>query len=389
MTQYHQDQRHILILGSTGSIGTQTLDIVRLHPEKVRISGLTAGKNWKLLAEQIREFSPDFAVLCDDTCKKEFLEMVGETRTELLFGIEYIASVVSEPRIDLVINSLVGFSGFVPTYNALKSGKLVALANKESLVVGGALLRDYLGFEQPRLFPIDSEHSAILQCLVGEPWKSVEKIIITASGGPFRNHTMQQLQQVTVESALRHPNWSMGAKITIDSSTLMNKGLEVMEAYWLFGLTLDKIEAVIHPQSIIHSMVTFSDGSTKAQLGIPDMRVPIQYALTYPDRWTYDAPRIDWTASHQWTFEPIDHQRFPCYKLALESLASGEFAPAVLNAANEVAVSRFLNKEIPYIGISKVVSEALNAIQPRELFQVSTIIEVDTMTRKFAHNLKL
>jgi 1-deoxy-D-xylulose-5-phosphate reductoisomerase len=200
---------------------------------------------------------------------------------------------------------------------------------------------------------------------------------------------MQQLQQVTVESALRHPNWSMGAKITFDSSTLMNKGLEVMEAYWLFGLTLDKIEAVIHPQSIIHSMVTFSDGSTKAQLGIPDMRVPIQYALTYPDRWTYDAPRIDWTASHQWTFEPIDHQRFPCYKLALESLASGEFAPAVLNAANEVAVSRFLNKEIPYIGISKVVSEALNAIQPRELFQVSTIIEVDTMTREFAHNLKL
>lgn len=383
-----KEQRNILVLGSTGSIGTQTLDIVRTHRHRLRVSGLSAGSNWLLLAQQIREFSPDFAVLCDATHKADFLEVVGTTRTNLYFGPQHLNQLAEEPSVDLVINSLVGFSGFMPTWHALKSGKMVALANKESLVVGGELLKSYLGFQNPSIFPIDSEHSAILQCLLGEALSSVEKIIITASGGPFRNHTLAELRQVTVESALKHPNWTMGAKITIDSSTLMNKGLEVMEAYWLFGVGLDKIEAVIHPQSMIHSMVTFSDGSTKAQLGIPDMRVPIQYALTYPDRWNYDAPRLDWTQSHQWTFEPVDQERFPCYRLALESLQAGGFAPAVLNAANEVAVSRFLNKEIPYIAISETVAQTLNVIQPSDTLRVETIIEADKRARQFAQNLK-
>lgn len=379
----------ILILGSTGSIGTQSLEVIDKHPDKLSVFGLSAHSNWKLLADQVNTYRPKFAVLTNATHLKEFKNRLKHQVTEVLVGSEHLEQLVKSSEIDTVLNSLVGFAGFIPTYNALKAGKRVALANKESLVVGGELLKEFLGFEQPQLFPIDSEHSAILQCLVGEPAHSVEKLIITASGGPFRNHTIEELSKVTVASALAHPNWSMGAKITIDSSTLMNKGLEVMEAYWLFALPLSKIEAVIHPQSIIHSMVTFVDGSTKAQLGVPDMKVPIQYALTFPERWAFDAPRINWAEAQSWTFEPIDHVKFPCFGLAMDALVAGGYAPAVLNASNEIAVERFLNREIPYIAVSEIVRKSLEKITNGAPLSAASIIETDLETRKFAKTLNL
>lgn len=379
----------ILILGSTGSIGTQSLEVIDKHPDKLSVFGLSAHSNWKLLADQVNTYRPKFAVLTNATNLSEFKSALKHHDTEILVGSEHLEQLVKSPEIDTVLNSLVGFAGFIPTYNALRAGKRVALANKESLVVGGELLKNFLGFEQPQLFPIDSEHSAILQCLVGEPAESIEKLIITASGGPFRNHTIEELAKVTVASALAHPNWSMGAKITIDSSTLMNKGLEVMEAYWLFALPLSKIEAVIHPQSIIHSMVTFVDGSTKAQLGVPDMKVPIQYALTFPDRWAFDAPRINWKEAQNWTFQPIDHAKFPCFGLAMDALEAGGYAPAVLNASNEIAVERFLNREIPYIAISEIVRKSLEKIENGAPLSAASIVETDLETRKFAKTLNL
>ncbi len=379
-----QPKTKLILLGSTGSIGTQALEIARAHPDRIEIVGLSAHSNWELLASQIYEFNPDFAVLTNDLVDHKLERLKGCTRTKIYFTQTDMLSLIEDTEADIVLNSLVGFSGFLPTLHALKSGKRVALANKESLVVGGELLQDYLKPMSPKIFPVDSEHSAIFQSLVGEPVNRIEKLVITASGGPFRTYAIQDMSGITIESALAHPNWSMGAKITIDSSTMMNKGLEVIEAKWLFDLNLNQIEAVIHPQSIIHSMVTFKDGSTKAQLGIPDMKVPIQYALSYPDRWESDVPRIDWSKMHSWNFEPLDHQKFPCFSLALKSLEEGGFAPVVLNAANEIAVARFLNKEIPYIGISNVVEQSLNMVNYNGLVSVSSILEVDRLTREFA-----
>jgi 1-deoxy-D-xylulose-5-phosphate reductoisomerase len=282
------------------------------------------------------------------------------------------------------VNSLVGFSGFRPTYQALKSGKRVALANKESLVVGGEILRDQVGYSLDTLMPVDSEHSAIWQCLAGEELNTVDQLVITASGGPFRAFTAEQLKTVTVDQALKHPNWSMGSKITIDSSTLMNKGLEIIEAYWLFGIPLSKIEAVVHPQSIIHSMVVFVDGSIKAQMGHPDMRLPIQYALSAPTRWALPAKPINWRARLDMHFEPVDTQRFPCLRLAREALEHGGFYPAVLNAANEVAVEKLLKREIPYIAISAVVEETMLRFVTNEPMSVESITHVDTDARQLA-----
>ncbi|MCH8523535.1 MAG: 1-deoxy-D-xylulose-5-phosphate reductoisomerase [Balneolales bacterium] len=379
----------IFLLGSTGSIGTQTLDVVRINPEKLTVFGVTGNKNWELLAKQVNEFKPKVAVLADKASEKQFRNAVRHEQTQLYFGHEYIAALVAEPEIDVVLNSLVGFSGFIPTCKALESGKRVALANKESLVVGGELIKEHLGLAEIKVFPVDSEHSAILQCLVGEPLKSIEKLIITASGGPFRDYSLEGLEQVTVEKALKHPNWSMGAKITIDSATMMNKGFEVIEACWLFDLPLESVEAVIHPQSIIHSMVVFEDGSAKAQLGIPDMRLPIQYALSYPDRWPGDVPRISWSEAHTWTFRPVDTQLYACYGLALQAYKDGGYAPAVLNASNEIAVARFLNKEIPYIAISKIVEKSLEQINETSTLSVDSIIEVDKYSREFAQTLTI
>lgn len=388
MTQVTNKIR-VILLGSTGSIGTQALDIARKHSNKIQIVGLSAHSNWKLLRDQVYEFDPEFAVLTDPAAKADFESVAACAHTKFYYSTDDLLKLIRDTETDIVLNSLVGFSGFLPTVVSLDSGKRVALANKESLVVGGELLKEYLSPMSPRIFPVDSEHSAIFQSLVGEPVNRVEKLIITASGGAFRSHSVSDLQNVTVESALKHPNWSMGSKITIDSATMMNKGLEVIEAKWLFDLPLDKILAVIHPQSIIHSMATFVDGSTKAQLGVPDMRVPIQYALSYPDRWVSDVPRVNWDLAQQWTFEPVDTQKFPCFSLARQALEAGGVAPVVLNAANEIAVERFLNKEIPYIGISRVVSESLEQIISEQQLSRDLILDTDQITRDFARKVRV
>lgn len=379
-------KQRLAILGSTGSIGKQVLEVVKQHPDKFEIILLTANTNVDLLASQINEFKPKFGLICEDILYKNLNDQVTVS-SELFSGFDKVVELVSHPEIDTVLNSLVGFAGFNPTISAIKAGKKIALANKESLVVGGELILKELKNSNAKLIPVDSEHSAMLQCIVGEPSDKIEKIIITASGGPFRSFTKEQMKRVTKAQALNHPNWDMGAKITIDSSTMMNKGLEIIEAHWLFDIPVEKIEPVIHPQSIIHSIVTFIDGSSKAQLGPPDMKVPIIYALTYPDRFSLDTPRMDWSLAHALTFEPVDYDRFPCVKLAMDSIHIGGVAPAVLNAANEVAVHRFLNEEISYIDIPKIVEKSLHTISSQTDISVELLIEIDKETRAFASRI--
>lgn len=379
--------QNLIILGSTGSIGTQTLDIVRSHPEKLSVFGITANKNWELLARQVNEFQPGFALLCDGNNYCKFKKAVRHEKTTLLSGESDLHELIVASEVDTVINSLVGFSGFRPTITALSNGKKVALANKEALVVGGALLAPYLNGSYDRLIPVDSEHSAILQCLAGEGIQNIEKLIITASGGPFRTWTYEKICKATAKDALKHPNWDMGAKITIDSATMMNKGLEVIEAHWLFGLPLNQIEAVVHPQSIVHSMVLFNDGSMKAQLGLPDMRLPIQYALTFPDRWPLKSRQIDWKKHQNLTFEPVEIKKFPCFSLALQAIADGGYAPAVLNASNEIAVERFLKEEISYIEISEIVEKSIAYITNTDSLSVESLEAVDREARAFARTI--
>lgn len=352
------EKKKIVILGSTGSIGTQALEVVRQHPGRFEIIALSAHSNWELLLEQIFEFSPKYALICNSDHYSDIRNQVASS-VKIISGEEHLTALASLEEADIVLNSLVGYAGFESTLKAIQANKKVALANKESLVVGGQMIMDELRNSNSDLIPVDSEHSAMLQCLSGENKDDIEKIIITASGGPFRNHSIEQLQNVTLKEALDHPNWEMGAKITIDSSTMMNKGLEIIEAHWLFGIPVDDIEPVIHPQSIIHSIITFKDGSSKAQLGLPDMKVPIIYAFGYPERLTLDSPRMNWNNIHDLRFEPVDFEKFPCIQLAMESIRKGGFAPAVLNASNEVAVERFLNGEIGYIQIPKIVKQSL------------------------------
>lgn len=371
-------------MGSTGSIGEQALEIVREHPGRFNLLAVTCNSNWEALARQVNELRPAYALLCDEGYRKDLEGAVSHGDTELLFGSKYLTEMAVLDEADLLLNSLVGFAGFEPTVKALKAGKKIALANKESLVVGGEIISGILTGETDRLIPVDSEHSAMLQCLVGEPRGRIEKLIITASGGPFRTWSREEMESITVEDALDHPNWSMGAKITIDSATMMNKGLEIIEAHWLFDLPLSKIEAVVHPQSVIHSVITFVDGSSKAQLGPPNMKVPILYALTYPDRLPLEVPRLDWEQAFELTFEPVDYERFSCIRLAIESLETGGAAPAVLNAANEIAVQRFLNGEIPYINISNIIETSLNKIDSNIEMTVDSLTEIDRKTREFA-----
>ncbi|MEO9884107.1 MAG: 1-deoxy-D-xylulose-5-phosphate reductoisomerase [Balneola sp.] len=380
------NKQKLAILGSTGSIGTQVLEVVRQHPDFFEIVALTANGSWELLADQINEFNPEMALICNDDHYSDLKNSVS-VDSEILSGIENLPIIATHPNVDVVLNSLVGFAGFVPTVEALKSGKKVALANKESLVVGGEIIRNLLDEYSGTLIPVDSEHSAMLQSIVGEKSENIEKIIITASGGPFRNLTEDQMQRVTLKQALNHPNWDMGAKITIDSATMMNKGLEIIEAKWLFDLPVSKIEPVIHPQSIIHSIVTFVDGSSKAQLGPPDMKVPIIYALTYPERLQLETPRMDWSQAHELTFSPVDYGKFPCLKLAIDSIEIGGVATTVLNAANEVAVQRFLNKEIKYIDIPKIVEGCLEQIGSSHEVEIDSLIEINKETRELAAHL--
>ncbi len=380
-------KQRLAILGSTGSIGTQALEIVRQHPEIFDVVALSANRNVELLIEQINEFKPEFGLICKEGLFKKLEEGV-QTGTQLFAGFNELTNLASLPNVDTVMNCLVGFAGFTPTLEAIKHGKKIALANKESLVVGGEIIFDALKNSSSKLIPIDSEHSAMLQCLIGESQDTIEKIVITASGGPFREFSLQQMKNVTKAQALNHPNWEMGAKITIDSSTMMNKGLEIIEAHWLFDLPVEKIEPVIHPQSIIHSIVTFTDGSSKAQLGPPDMKVPIIYALSYPGRLPLETPRMDWSQTHELTFEPVDYERFPCVKLAMDSIESGGVAPTVLNAANEVAVQRFLNEEIGYIDIPKIVEKSLDKISSQHTLNVELLKEIDKETRAYASGIK-
>jgi len=345
----------LAIFGSTGSIGTQSLDVVSRYPDQFRITVLTAGDNAKLLAEQALRFHPDSVVIGNEKHYLKLKEILKGTGIEVLSGEKAIEQVAADSPADMVLTAIVGYSGLRPTIAAIKSGKMIALANKETLVVGGSLIRSLLQESGSTLIPVDSEHSAIFQCLAGEKNTSVEKITLTASGGPFFHLPPEMLRKVTPKDALKHPNWSMGDKITIDSATMMNKGLEVIEAKWLFNLEPDQIKVIIHPQSIIHSFVHFTDGSVKAQLGIPDMRMPILYALSYPDRFRSDLPRLEFSKYPSFTFHEPDPEKFRSLKLAYQALEQGGNMPCILNAANEVAVSAFLSGKIGFMQIPEVV----------------------------------
>ncbi len=380
-------QKKIAILGSTGSIGTQAVEIIDARPELFKATVLTAQRSFETLAQQVNTLRPNTAVLCDETYKNDFLELLKFKPQNILFGKDALEQVTQEGDYDLLLNSLVGFSGFNSTYTALKNGKKVALANKESLVVGGELLSKMDGFTKGNLIPVDSEHSAMLQSLIGERVNSIQKIIITASGGPFKSYTPDQLKNVTVEDALKHPNWEMGSKITVDSATMMNKGLEIIEAKWLFSLPIEQIEPVVHPQSIIHSIVEFVDGSSKAQLGPPDMKVPILYAFTYPDRIDFPNKTLDYSETLCMEFEPVNYNTFPCIQLAIDAAKEEGLAPAILNAANEIAVERFLNNEIRYIDIPKIIEKSLTRIHNNKVITPETLLDIDKETREFAKAL--
>jgi len=378
--------KHIVILGATGSIGTQALDIISDKKKSYKVLGLTANTNWKKLAELANEFRPDWLILTDPSDKRSFENALNYKPNQIDYGPDALQHMAADSQADLILNALVGFAGFSSTYEALKSGNRVALANKESLVVGGELLTSIPGFHD-LLIPVDSEHSAMLQCLIGENIDTVEKIVITASGGPFREYSKQKMRDITVKDALNHPNWEMGNKITIDSSTMMNKGLEIIEAHWLYGIDIDFIEPVIHPQSIIHSIIEFKDGSSKAQLGPPDMKVPIIYALSYPDRHPLNVPRLDYQKKMTLTFEPVDFNKFPCVQIAIDALKEGGIKPAVMNAANEVAVERFLNEEIRYIDIPVLIEKAINKFDQKAIASPGVLFDIDIETRKFANTL--
>jgi len=377
----------LAILGSTGSIGTQALEILENRPDLFDIVALSANKNYRLLAKQANHFRPAYLLLVIQDFRNEFEDLLSYKPKEIKYGSSAIDDFAQHGDYDLLLNSMVGFAGFMSTYNALKRDKKVALANKESLVVGGQLIAETNAFKEGKLVPVDSEHSAMLQCLTGEKWSDIQKIIITASGGPFRELSIDQMNEITVEDALNHPNWTMGDKITIDSSTMMNKGLEIIEAKWLFNLDVDRIEPVIHPQSIIHSIIEFKDGSSKAQLGPPDMKVPILYALTYPNRIEYPNKTLDYSANLSLDFSPVDFIKFPCIKLAIDAAKEGGYAPAVLNAANEVAVSRFLKREIRYIEIAIIIEKSLETIERDKVLDPHALLEIDHKTRNYANTL--
>lgn len=356
------NKKHIAILGSTGSIGTQALDVISAHPDFFEVEVLTAQNNADLLIEQAIRFKPNAVVIVNEDHYQKVKDALESLDVRVYAGENALASVVQMDTIDLVLTALVGYSGLKPTIKAIESGKTIALANKETLVVAGELITGMARENGVNIYPVDSEHSAIFQCIVGEFQNKIEKIILTASGGPFRGKKRQELVAVTKAQALKHPNWTMGAKVTIDSATLMNKGLEVIEAKWLFGLKPSQVDVVVHPQSIIHSMVQFEDGSMKAQMGLPDMRLPIQFAMTYPGRLKSDFPRFDFGNYPSLTFEAPDTETFRNLALAFEALHKGGNMPCVLNAANEIAVDSFLNEKIGFLEMSGLVEHCLERI---------------------------
>lgn len=353
-------KKNIAILGSTGSIGTQALDIIADFPDLFEASILTAKCNWRLLADQALRFKPSKVVIADEKYYPQLKEALADTDIEVLAGEKTISEVVTLQEVDMVLTAMVGYSGLIPTIEAIKASKTIALANKETLVVAGEIIISLAKKHNVNILPVDSEHSAIFQCLVGEKHKAMSKIILTASGGPFRLLSKEQLKKVTVKDALNHPNWNMGNKVTIDSASLMNKGFEMIEAKWLFNCDPQNIEILVHPQSIVHSMVQFCDGSVKAQLGIPDMRLPIQYALGYPDRLVSHKFILDWTKIPQLTFEMPDFEKFPLLHFAFEAISKGGNMPCILNAANEVAVKAFLQEKIKFTEMPIVAEYTMN-----------------------------
>ena len=378
-----QSKQRLAVLGSTGSIGTQTLDIVRRYGDRFEITTLSAHSNWKKLVEQAVEFTPDNVVIADKTHYTAVRDALADPPVKVYAGSDALEQVVCSEQVDTVVMALVGYSGLFPTVSALKHGKKVALANKECLVVAGEIVTRLSAEHRAPIIPVDSEHSAIFQCLTGEH-SAVEKVILTASGGPFLHRPAEELERVSVEEALNHPSWCMGAKVTIDSASLMNKGFEVIEARWLFGLRPEQIDVVIHPRSVIHSMVQFGDGAVKAQIGTPDMHLPIQYALTFPQRLPLQGPRIDFCKLGCLEFFEPDPMRFPNLALAFECLRRGGNAGAVLNAANEVAVAAFLDRKIRFTDIARINEETLGRTTLRECVSLEEYRRTDREARQTA-----
>ena len=375
------NKKHIAILGSTGSIGRQALEVIDQHHDVFQVEVLTAQNNTPLLVSQAKKFKPNAVVIGNHEHYQELKRGLEGEDIKVYAGDNALASVVQMDTIDLVLTALVGYSGLLPTIKAIEAGKPIALANKETLVVAGELITRLAREKGVNIYPVDSEHSAIFQCLVGEFHNKIEKVILTASGGPFRGMTRNQLLNVTKAQALRHPNWNMGDKVTIDSATLMNKGLEVIEARWLFGLRADQVEVVVHPQSIIHSLVQFEDGSIKAQLGLPDMRLPIQFALAYPDRLKSSFPRFDFKNYPALNFEKPDTETFRNLALAFEALNKGGNMPCVLNAANEVAVAEFLKDKVGFLEMSAIVEQCLNKMVYIKNPSYEDYVDTDRETR--------
>ena len=378
-------KKQIAILGSTGSIGTQALQVIEEHPDLYEAYALTANNQVELLAAQARKFMPAAVVIANEAKYLQLKEMLADLPIQVYAGADALCEIVEAKPIDVVLASMVGYAGLRPTMNAIRAGKAIALANKETLVVAGELINALAQQYHTPILPVDSEHSAIFQCL--EPNNALEKVILTASGGPFRKFTMEQLQHVTKEQALKHPNWDMGAKITIDSATMMNKGFEVIEAKWLFGVRPDQIEVVVHPQSVIHSMVQYEDGAVKAQLGMPDMRLPIQYAFSYPQRIKASFDRLDFTTMKELTFEQPDTNRFRCLALAYEALNKGGNMACIVNAANEVVVSAFLKDRIPFLRMSEVIEQSMAKVPFIQTPTYEDYVATDAEARRIAESL--
>ncbi|MFD1630157.1 1-deoxy-D-xylulose-5-phosphate reductoisomerase [Pseudopedobacter beijingensis] len=381
------NKKNIAILGSTGSVGTQALDVIRANPELFRAIVLTAQSNADLLIKQALEFNPEVVVIADESKYSQLKEALAGTSIEVKAGHKALSEAVVLPEIHIVLTALVGFCGLNPTISAIKAKKHIALANKETLVVAGEIVTRLARENQVDILPVDSEHSAIFQCLVGEKQSDIEKIYLTASGGPFRGKTEDFLKSVTHHQALKHPNWSMGAKITIDSASLMNKGLEVIEAKWLFGLDVEEIDVIVHPQSIIHSIVQFRDGSMKAQMGVPDMKLPIQYALTYPSRIDSDFKRFNFLDYPSLTFEPADKKTFRNLAYAFEALEKGGNMACIVNAANEVVVAEFLKERVGFLQMSDIIERCMQDIQFMENPILEDYFQTDIETRAYAMEL--
>ncbi len=387
MSEKEIQKNRVAILGSTGSIGKQTLEVIASQKDHLVAEVLTAQSNADLLIQQAIQFQPNVVVIVDESKYNYVLDALNPYDIKVFSGANALASVVSMETVDIVLTALVGYAGLHPTIEAIKAGKNIALANKETLVVAGELVTNLAKENGVNIYPVDSEHSAIFQCLAGEFHNSIEKIILTASGGPFRGRDFEFLSQATKEQALKHPNWDMGDKITIDSATLMNKGLEVIEARWLFGVTPDQVEVIVHPQSIIHSIVQFEDGSMKAQMGLPDMKLPIQYALGYPKRLANDFERFDFTRYPELTFEKADNKLFRSLDLAYNSLRQGGNMPCVLNASNEIAVDAYLNDHISFLQISDIVETCLQKSSFISTPVYEDYVDTDIETRAKAKEL--